>query len=468
MSIPVLEIALTILLAAGFAATGEAVLRRRSAGVADWNEVFLVGAGCASAILFPLSLLFSGRALDVLLALLGLCLLGAVLSRILRRAPKRDKPERGRYSAADVLLVALIALAIVAFATLSFRYTFYWDGFQIYASKAKRLFYEGALTREWFTEDNYDKRLLEYPPLLSMCEALLARVRGAFDFDRLKPLFPLFYLSLIASTFAAVRRRTSRQVALWTTLLVALLPELATTQAAGGSSDMPLAAYVAGTAAACFRRESRRALPWLIGSLTVVKNEGTVLACIASAAILLFWSDGGLRRLIARVRAHGTAIAVVAGFLVSRLVFLRWLNVQDPTYAPIDGASLARGFERLGLVAGLCTRLALAPDQWGLFWPIALIASVALGIRGTRLERFFAAAVWTAIAAYTGILLFTNWDVELHASQAYSRLLAQIAPAAAIAIALSYWRLRRRYDPEKDEAAVSRAAPFAEGAHVRP
>ncbi len=468
MSIPVQEIALTILLAAGFAAAGEALVRRRSAGVADWNEAFLVGAGCAAAILFPLSLLFSGGALDVLLALLGLCVLGAVLSRILRRAPKRDKPARRRYSPADVLVVALITLAVVAFATLSFRYTFYWDGFQIYASKAKRLFYEGALTREWFTEDNYDERLLEYPPLLTMCEALLARIRGTFDFDRLKPLFPLFYLSLIASIFAAVRRRTSRQVALWITLLVALLPELATTQAAGGSSDMPLAAYVAGTAAACFRRESRRALPLLIGSLTAVKNEGTVLACIASAGILLYWSDGGFRRLIARMRASGAAIAVVGGFLVSRMAFLRWLNVEDPTYAPIDGASLARGFERLGLVAEVCVRLALAPDQWGLFWPIALIASVALAIGGTRLERVLAAAVWTAVAASTGILLFTNWDIELHAGQAYSRLLAQIAPAATIVIALSYWRLRRRYGSEEENAAVRRTASFAESAHVRP
>ncbi len=116
----------------------------------------------------------------------------------------------------------------------------------------------------------------------------------------------------------------------------------------------------------------------------------------------------------------------------------------------------------------MCARLALDPAQWGLFWPAALAGSLVLLAGGTRKERGLALAVCAAVAADTAIFLFTNWDVLLHARQAYSRLLSQVAPAAAIAIALSYWRLRRRYELEKDKAAVRREPPVAESAHVRP
>ncbi len=464
MSFPATTIALTVLLAAGFAAVGEAVLRRRSDGIPGWNESFLVGAGTCAAVLFPISLLLPRRALDALMILVGLCLAARVVARVRHRSPRRRRPARPRLEWQDALLLASIVLVATAFTILSFRYTFSWDGFQIYATKAKRLFHEGGLTQEWFAEDSYDRRLLEYPPLVAMWEAMLSRLRGRFDFDQFKPIFPLFYISILVSTFAAVRRRTSLRVALGTALLVGLLPEIATAQAAGGSSDMPLAAFVAGTIAACLGRESRRAVPFLIGSLTAVKNEGTILAIVASGAILWYWTSGGLRPFRARVKAHAAGIAVVAAYLVSRVAFLRWLDVHDPTYGPINAANLARAVERLGLVVRVCLRLALDPAVWGVLWPLALIASLVLWARGAKSERALAGALWVAIGAYTAILLFTNWDVELQAVQAYHRLLSQLAPAALVAIALSYWRVRRTFDlPSR---ATSAAPAVMEGARV--
>ena len=470
MSFPATAIALTVLLAGGFAAVGEVMLRRRSEGVLGWNESFLVGAGTCAAALFPISLVLGRRALDALLILVGLCLAARVVARVRDRSSRGRRPALPRLAWMDALLVAAIVLTAAAFTILSFRYTFSWDGFQIYASKAKRLFHEGGLTQQWFAEDSYDRRLLEYPPLVAMYEAMLARLRGSFDFDQFKPIFPLFYFSIVVSTFAAVRQRTSLRVALVTALLVGLLPEIATAQAAGGSSDMPLAAFVAGTVAACLRRESRRAVPFLIGSLTAVKNEGTILAIVASGAILWYWygsgnrTSGGLRPFRKRVKAHAAGIAVVAAYLVSRLAFLRWLDVHDPTYGPINAANLERAVERLGLVVRVCLRLALDPAVWGVLWPLALIASLVLWARGAKSERALAGALWSAIGAYTAILLFTNWDVELQAVQAYHRLLSHLAPAALVAIALSYWRMRRTFDGRF--RATSATPAVMEGARV--
>jgi hypothetical protein len=277
-----------------------------------------------------------------------------------------------------------------------------------------------------------------------MFEALLSRLRGAFDFDVLKPIFPVFYVAMLVSTYAAVRSRASRRLALWTALLLGILPELATAQSPGGSADMPEAAFVAGTIAASFRRESRRAAPFLIGSLTVVKPEGTVLALIASAAVLGLWSRGGLRHLLRRLRIHAADIGIVAVFLLLRLGFLRWYGIDDRTYSHIDASSLSRALDRVGLVVSTAAGLALDPAVWGVLWPLFLVAGLALGRLGSPAERCLVGAVLAALAAYTAIFLFTNWNVPLHLRQAYTRLLAQIAPAAAIAIALSYERVHRR------------------------
>jgi hypothetical protein len=460
MTLPTTAILLTALCACGFAAAGDVLLRRRSAGALGWNEAFLVGAGSSAAVLFPLSLIAGRRALGVLMILLGLAIAASLVTRIRRPPLHTTKPARVPHVWADLLLFVAIVLAVAAFATLSFRYTFFWDGFQIYASKAKRLFYEGGLTRDWFGEDDYDRRLLQYPSLVAMCEAMLARLRGRFDFDHFKPLFPLFYVSMLLSTFAAIRARGTRLAALCGTLLVALLPELATTQAAGGSSDLPLAAFVAGTVAAGLRRRSRRALPFLIGGLTVVKNEGTILAIIASGAVLAYWSAGGPRRLLRRLKARGMAVAIVAAFLGTRFAFLRWLDVQDHTYGSLSARHLARAAERFETVLRVCGRLALDPEVWGLLWPVAFVAGVVLAVRGTRTERALAGALWTSVAAYTAIFLFTNWDVELQAVQAYTRLLSQLAPAAIVAIALSYGRVRHaidlRFPPIPESAALPR------------
>ena len=65
-------------------------------------------------------------------------------------------------------------------------------------------------------------------------DSTLESMRGGFDFDQFKPLFPLFSLSLVVSTFAAVRERTSRRVALSMALLVGLLPLWAALRVPGG------------------------------------------------------------------------------------------------------------------------------------------------------------------------------------------------------------------------------------------
>jgi hypothetical protein len=436
-----LNVGVAALLALGFLGIGDLVLRRRSTGLQSGNESFLVGAGVSSAALFPLSLLLPRHAVTALSFVVGIASAAAITvgaSRLLRRRTGHRRVAVPRTSGVERVLFALVVLAFAVFVVVNFRYTLLWDGFTIFAARAKRLFYDGGMTREWFPEGS--NRLLAYPPLVALYEALVSRIRGTFDFDAFKALFAFFHASLLLSTFAALRARTSRAVALGGTVLVAYLPELSTNLAAAGNADMPQAAFVAGAVAACLRRPSRRAAPWLIGALTVAKPEGTILALIASGAVLAFWSAGGLRLLLRRLVLHLREIAVVASFLILRLANLRWLDVHDGTYGPLDGRHFAQALDRLTLVANLCGRVLLDPRSWGVLWPAFLIASLLLAARGARRERWLAASAWASVLAYCAIFLFTNWPVELHVEQAFGRLLAQVAPAAAVTIGLAYAR----------------------------
>ncbi len=461
MRIPVLAFGISLLIAAGFAAVGETVLRRRSRDPWGWNESFLVGLGVCAALLFPFSLVWPRQASNGILILLALCVIHRFAGRKRREGTGAIPNPRAPLQPAEIALLAAVGLVAAAFAALNFRYSYLWDGFQIWASKAQLLYHHGGLTRQWFPGDGYDARLLAYPPLVPLYEALVARIGLRFDFDAFKPVFLVFYASLLLSTYAAGRAALPRRLALSAVLLVTLLPAISTHTSAGGYADMPFGAFVAGAVAAALRRTpedstARSAFPWLVGSLSTVKPEGSVLALLATAGAVLFLLPG--RRDPARiVRAFSRGFVVLAGFATVRLGYLAWLGIAETTYGPIDRAHLKRALILLGPVARLTGEVLANSSEWGLFWPAFLAAAGVLVLWSPdRRETWLAISTSAAIAAYAAIFLFTNWDVTLHVRQAYPRLLAQISPAAAVVLLLAYRRLRdriSRMDPSLKLAA---------------
>ena len=435
MRLPFLEILLTALLAAAFCAAGELVLRRLSQGLAEANEAMLVGMGVSAAALFPLTLAFPHGALVAEAVLLGLCLLCAAGARIHRRKPFRAPKSSSQEPGARTMLAA-VCVAAAGFAALNFRYQYLWDGFLIWATKAQLLFHAGGLTKQWFANDVYDLRHLTYPPLVPLYEALVSLVRGGFDFDRFKPPFFVFYMSLLTGTYATARPIVSARRAAVATLLVALVPTLSTLHAAGAYADMPQAAFVAGVTAAAMSGR-KEALPWLIGALTTVKAEGTILAAVACAGVALFWIlDDGRENLRGRIVGAAGAIAVVVAFFGIRFAYLRWLSVADPAYQ----GGLAGAVKRIPTVIRLCAAQLLDPRHWGLFWPAFGASALVLFSRGSAREKTLATATAVGLAVLTVPVLFTTWPLDLQIAQAYDRLAAQLAPAAAVAMVLAYAR----------------------------
>ena len=341
MRVSWLELGITIALALGFACVGEIVLRRRSSRLASWNESLLTGMGACAAALFPLSFVFPTGAVLATAVLMLLAAARVAASRLLRRSPPPRRPSRDP-DPTTMLLLCATALVALCFAALNFRYNYAWDGFQIWASKAQLLSVRGGLTREWYPGDVYDLRHVAYPPLVPLYEALLSLARGGFDFDKMKPIFLVFYVSMLSSMYSALRASATPRLASVGTLMLALVPSLSTRSAAGAYADMPQAAMLAGVVAACLN-PGDNALPWLIGGLTTVKAEGTILAALACAGVLLFWFLESPRGFPARVRREAGNIAVVACLVGLRLAYVRWSGAADDVYGPLDARPPRRG-----------------------------------------------------------------------------------------------------------------------------
>jgi hypothetical protein len=457
LTISVSAIGITALLTLGFASVGEALLGRDSRDLFAWNESLLIGMGICAAALFPLSLLWPHGALRAELWLMGLSGLALLRRRLASRGRSATTQAPGGVDetateAVAFALLASIVAVVITFVALDLRYPYLWDGFQIWATKAQLLFAAGGLGRSWFQEEIYDSRVLCYPALVPLWEALLCVVEGRFDFDLVKPVFLPFLLCMLVSAYAATRTVASRRWSLATTLLLVLLPPVCTRYSAGGYADMPQAAIVAGVVAAGLRPNPscpawRGPLPWLIGSLSTVKSEGMALVALACAGVLIYAVTRRPRRL-----PPWGGVLVVALFVGLRMGYLGWLGIHDTTYGPFDAQHFSRLPSLLARVPLFCLRIMLDPLTWGLFWPAFLLAVAVVAADGSGRLKCLAASTAAGLVVYAAIFLFTNWEVRLHIAQAYERLLLQLTPAAAVVIGAAGQRIWSREDLPRGEA----------------
>jgi hypothetical protein len=275
----------------------------------------------------------------------------------------------------------------------------------------------------------------------------LCLTRGEFEWNSLKPVFVLFYVALLLSTYHAARCLVPSGFAFAATALTALLPAVATRLNVGGYADMPQGCFVIATVGALLsksishRRGFDHPAPWLLCGTVLVKGEGSIVLTVVCLIVVIAWILRGRTAFLSQCRAYKYGLAIVTIGIAARGLSIWWVSAFDPTYGPIDRAHFLQAFERWRTVPEECLKVMRDFSEWGWFWPAFFLCLSITLLRGPHLERLVAVGAALLIGAYSFVFYWTNWDLKVHIIQAYGRLLSQVAPVASIVIVAALVRL---------------------------
>lgn len=289
-----------------------------------------------TALAMPMFLLSWAGVRPQVWMMLLLVIGGAVAAYAFRRQPARslmvvhgDGRPRLPLSEFEWLLIGIIALCFGArtFASLLAPLND-WDGICIWALKAKILYYNTVGTTDYFQSESMSPSNATYPLLWPMMYAWICRVLGQWDDLGMLVLNPINMIVFAALLYCALKRFTTRTVALGITAMMVSLPTLLHYTECG-QADVPLM-MISGASLFCLfrwmRNEDRSAI-WLaavlMGGALFTKEEGRILmgAHVSAGAlfILLDRKAGGWKRLAGQLGAYSLiALAIAAPWFLFR------------------------------------------------------------------------------------------------------------------------------------------------------
>jgi hypothetical protein len=338
--------------------------------------------------------------------------------------------------AAFVLALVLLAHAAHAY---SVRPLVEWDGWAIWAMKARALYDFGGVAHGVFTTQPYGP--LQHPLLLPALEATGFRSLGAFDGTLIHVQLALLAFGFAAALWTLLRERVPAALA-GATILAIVAADSTLRQLASNLADIPLAFFVALGVVVLARtllEDNVSLLPVaavMLGAATLTKPEGLLFAV---AALVPFVA-------IARTRSALLTAGAVALILLPWRIFVATHHLQNPEYSFGDALSpsyLSDHSDRVRpAVAGVWHQV--WSSGWAWLVPLALVAFVAaLLARRWRLAGF--AAAWALLSFAGTVLVF--WisvvPVELTLKWAAYRTVASLvigAAALAPLLAGEAWR----------------------------
>jgi hypothetical protein len=295
---------------------------------------YLVGVALAGIVAAHLALLNAAFGVTELVVLA--VVVWAVAWRRLRRTPSNTVLQGGSRDVLGAILL-LFALVLLAHVThmLETRPLYEWDGWAIWATKARAVYDFGGAYVPVFT--TYPP--VQHPLFLPALEALDFHALGRFDGTLVHVQLGMLGFGFAAALWTLLRERVPAAFAGLAVLAIvsatAFVKQLSTNYA-----DVPLALFVA-LGAVCLARwlseGDKTLLPvaaLFLGTATLTKPEGLLFALAAFVAAL---AAGG------RPRLRGTLLtgAAVALILLPWRIFTSVHHLKNPEYSLGDAVNPA-------------------------------------------------------------------------------------------------------------------------------
>ncbi len=420
-------LAIAAIPAAGYPWTRLLGLRGSLGFAAAW----LLGSGILTSAMLILSVA-QGRFTRLSLALIWLAVTAdGCLSA--RWSEQSLRPARPRLPGRTGLPLTILASAVIAFQT-----AYVWlaavrvplgsfDSWSLWEYKGRLFHLDGMVSGLSL----HDRALVfahpAYPPLLSLLIAWVYTWAGAAAPALMKPLFPLFFGSLLAAFFAALGPRLGIGAALVGTAALALIPRIAD-YAGTGLADVPMTAFlVAAASAYCAYLESgeRRALVAagvLLGFAALTKRDALPYLGAAVLGLGLLERRGGVV-----TQTAGAALAVCGPWYA----YVALTGVQDRDFLPATLSNIGAHLDRIGPIARLFLLNLYAIDEWSVLWiAMPAVLLTALLARRVRTPALLLMIV-LPLAVFIGSLSLSAWpDYTEHARTSLDRLILGTCPFA--------------------------------------
>lgn len=318
------------------------------------------------------------------------------------------------------------------------------DAIALWLFKAKLYFGLNHLDLTTIPQDR--RRLLDYPPLLSMMAATLYTIRGAVDDHIGKANAAVFLVAATGVIWTMTASLLSRRWAAAVTLLLVCLPIFAPQLVI--SDEMGYADYqfavllllVLACLVAAEQQPDRDLLAWAIFFATMAaltKNEGTLLLLVTSlvAGVQIVRRQRWPRPPVAGVL--GVALAAIVGWRIYTAMhgYRPFIADPDPVRLITSGALPGRAL----VVAAWAVGSTSIRDDLG-WLTIALILITELRLLGLNRLGGAARLVFAAqLLGYFLFYLFTPLDLAYHLSTSFDRLVLQLAPSVVLLLAVGLY-----------------------------
>lgn len=407
----------------------------------------LLGAAYISLAVFAVGLVLSGVALQftVLAGAAALAGAGAYVGRRHGLKIERHRPTAVEVAAWLVVLAQLGFAAWIAF----YRSGLGWDGLVNWEIKGHlACVNNGSPPLAYFQNPAWQLTHPGYPWLVPGLQTWLYLWALECNQSLAKAVPLLFSVAVVGLLYAGgVRLAGSRLIGLLAAMLLFCIPLtlLGEGSATSGYADFPLGVAYLGAAIYLLvyvRTQQARVLSF-VSAMSVLlvwaKLEGAILlGCIAALLAFYRWQ--------ARPAYRGPRWAApLLVLLPSLLVLTAWrvflaFNQTPATleFLPVSMTTFATNISRVSLIAAYWREMSTNWSAWGIFWPFLLLACGVVALNARGLPRGILALLALPLAVYSASFIFSAWgDPQDHIASALDRLALQVAPLAALTIALA-------------------------------
>jgi hypothetical protein len=411
------------------------IARSWSSLVARLGLSYMVGlatVGIVAAHLALASVALGLRELSIMAAV-SLALGTWTLARRAEPSSFALRPRAGWIIAGGSLVATGVLLGQAA-RTFAVRPLLEWDGWAIWAMKARALWEFGGAYGPVFTSSSYAPLHLDYPLLFPALESIAFRTMGGFDGTLVHVQLIALAFGFAAGLWSLLYGRVPIEI-LGLSILALMTAEPLLSLLAWNMADIPLAFFVALGVAGLGR--------WLVadegwalvcaalflGAAMLTKNEGSMFAFAAFLALVPPLVLRERRRLV----QVGAALVAIAAIILPWQIFASVHGLENTDYdlgQLFSWSYLSDHTDRVHAAAPELWRQ-IGWDRWGYVVPATVVAfAAALFARRFALVAF--AALWLVLS-YLG-LLAVYWisvlDIEQHLLFSADRTISSIVLGA--------------------------------------